>query len=192
MNLCFYITATMPKGTQIENIREILELYKMEFSEIHNPMVQAQLRPGELYFRATKDYCDCDTVLGSLNSLQDFQTVSKSKKVKALKKKNWTDDEINNWINEKLKAKQNKTNKKINPLERNEKLDRWINFLHDLLDDKKVSRIGILKHWYSRGLIDEEIKIRKTQRISISEVNSDLILNLDEDILYEIFPIYNF
>ena len=53
--MCFYITATMPKGTQLENIREILELYRMEFSEINNRMVKAQLRPGELYFRATKD-----------------------------------------------------------------------------------------------------------------------------------------
>jgi len=182
----------MPKGTQLEDIREILELYNMEFSEIHNPMVQAQLRPGELYFRATKDYCDCGTVLASLNSLQDFQTVSKSKKVKALKKKNWTDDEISNWINEKLKTKQDEKSKKFNPIERNEKLDRWVNFLHDLLGDKKVSRIAILKHWYSRGLEDETIKIGKTQKISIDEVNHDLLLNLYEDTLYEIFPIYNF
>ena len=85
-----------------------------------------------------------------------------------------------------------KNSKKFIPVERNEKLNRWINFFHDLLDDKKVSRIGILKHWYSRGLENEEIKIRKTQRISINEVNPDLLLNLYEDILYEIFPSYNF
>ncbi len=190
--MCFYITATLPKGTQIENIREILELYKMEFSEIQNHFVQAQLRAGELYFRATKDYCDCDTVLGSLNSLKDFQTISKSKKIKALKKKNWTDEEINNWINEKVRTKQIKNSKKFIPVERNERLNRWIHFFHEILDDKKVSHIGILKHWYSRGLENEEIKIRKTQRISINEVNPDLLLNLYEDTLYEIFPIYNF
>ena len=190
--MCFYITATLPKGTQIENIRGILELYKMEFSEIHNPKVQAQLRPGELYFRATKDYCDCDTVLGSLNSLQDFQNISKSKKIKALKKKNWTDDEINNWINEKLKTKQDKKSKRVNPLERDEKLNRWINFLHDLLNNKSVSRIGILKHWYTSGLKDEEITIKKTEKITINQVTPDLFLNLSEDTLYEFFPIYNF
>ena len=192
MNLCFYIAATMPKGTQIENIREILELYKMEFSEIHNPMVQAQLRPGELYFRATKDYCDCDTVLGSLNSLQDFQTISKSKKIKALKKKNWTEEEINNWINDKLRTKQNKHRKKFNPIERNEKLNRWINFLHDLLDNKTVSHIGLLKHWYTRGLENEDIKIKNTQKISINKVTPDFLLNIEEDLLYEFLTIYQF
>jgi hypothetical protein len=190
--LCFYITATLPRGTLIENIREILELYKMEFSEIHNHMVQAQLRPGEIYFRATKDYCDCDTVLGSLNRLQDFQTISKSKKIKTLKKKNWTEDQINNWINDKLQNKQKKSGKKFSPSERKERINRWFNFLHDLLDNKSVSRIGILKHWYTGGLEDEDITIMKTEKITINQVTPDLFLNLYEDTLYEFFPIYDF
>lgn len=182
----------MPRGTQIGNIREILDLYKMDFSEIANHLVESQLRPGELYFRATKDYCDCDTVLGSLNSLQDFQTLSKSKKVKALKKKNWSEEEINNWINEKVKSKQKKSNEKFTPTEIRVKLGRWSNFLHDLLDNKKVTRIGLLKHWYTGGLEKEEIKIRKTKKIVINQVTPELLLNLSEDILYEFFPVYDF
>ncbi|MHA1933087.1 MAG: hypothetical protein ACW96X_11125 [Promethearchaeota archaeon] len=192
MNLCFYITATLPKGTKIENIKEILKQYQMEFSEIDNHIIKLQLRPGELYFRATKDYCDCETVLGSLNSLQDFQVLSKSKKVKALKKNKWSEEEINNWINEKLKNKQNKSKEKFTPAERKIRLDRWGNFLHDLLDNKKVSRIGLLKHWYKMGLTDEEIKIKKTEKIVINQVTPELLLNLSEDVLYEVFPIYDF
>jgi hypothetical protein len=190
--LCFYITATLPKGTKIENIKEILKQYQMEFSEIDNHIIKLQLRPGELYFRATKDYCDCETVLGSLNSLQDFQVLSKSKKVKALKKNKWSEEEINNWINEKLKNKQNKSKEKFTPAERKIRLDRWGNFLHDLLDNKKVSRIGLLKHWYKMGLTDEEIKIKKTEKIVINQVTPELLLNLSEDVLYEVFPIYDF
>jgi hypothetical protein len=85
--MCFYITATLPKGTQISKLRNILDEYELEFSQIDNSMLISQLRSGELYLRATKSYCDCDTVLGSLNSLQDFQNLSKSKKVKNLRKK---------------------------------------------------------------------------------------------------------
>jgi hypothetical protein len=190
--LCFYITATLPKETQIENIRNILELYKMEFSEIHNHIVESQLRHGELYFRATKDHCDCNTLLGSLNNLQDFKNLSKSKKIKSLKKKNWSEEQINNWIKEKLKSKHEKSSEKFIPAERKVRLDRWGNFLHDLLDNKKVSRIGLLKHWYTMGLTDEEIKIRKTEKIVINQVTPDLLLNLSEDVLYEFFPIYDF
>ncbi len=190
--MCFYITATLPKGTQIENIRNILELYKMEFSEIHNHIVESQLRDGELYFRATKDYCDCDTLLGSLNNLQDFKNLSKSKKIKSLKKKNWSEEQINNWIKEKLKIKKEKSRENFIPAERKEGLDRWINFLHDLLDNKIIPRIGILKHWYTKGLEDEEIQITETKKISINQITPDLLLNLSEDKLYEIFPVYDF
>ncbi|MBY8984698.1 MAG: hypothetical protein KGD65_06515 [Candidatus Lokiarchaeota archaeon] len=190
--MCFYITATFPKGTQVGKLREILEFYQMDFSEIDNPVVKSQLRPDEKYFRATKDYCDCDTVLGSLNNLQDFQTLTKSKKVKALKKKNWSEEEINNWINEKLKTKQKNSNEKFTPTERKERIIRWVNFLHNLLDNKNVLRIGLLKHWYTGGLKDEEIKIKKTEKIAINQVTPELLLNLSEDILYEFFPIYDY
>ena len=190
--MCFYITATLPKRTQVDSFRELLDKHEMKFSPIHNLIVQSQLRPDELYFRATKNYCDCDTVLGSLNRFQDFQTLSKSKKVKALKKKNWSEEEINNWINTKLKSKQKKTGKKISPLEIKNEAERWIRFLHALLDNKIVSRIGILKHWYTKALEDEEIKIKKTQRISINEITQDLLLNLSNDILYEFLPVYEY
>ncbi|MFX1456559.1 MAG: hypothetical protein ACFFDB_14380 [Promethearchaeota archaeon] len=190
--MCFYITATLPKGTHIEEITEILESHQMKFSEIDNQKVKSQLRLGELYFRLTKDYCDCDTILGSLNSLQEYQTLTKSKKVKALKKKKWTDEQINDWIKEKLKNSEKDPNKKYTPTEMNLKLCRWTNFLHELLDKKKVSRIGLLKHWYVRGLEEEEIKIVKTEQIGIKQVNSDLLLHLSEDILYEFLPSYDF
>ena len=65
--------AIIPAGTRLENLGSILDKYEMEFSEIHNRTVESQLRPKELYFRATKSYCDCDTVLGSLNRNQEYQ-----------------------------------------------------------------------------------------------------------------------
>ena len=80
--MCFYITATLPEGTQLENLGKILDKYKMEFSKIHNIKVESQLRPKELYFRATRSYCDCDTILGSLNQQQEYKKLYDSKKVK--------------------------------------------------------------------------------------------------------------
>lgn len=64
--MCFYITTTLPKDTDIESIRTILDRYNIAFSPINKSNLISQLRPGELYFRATKDYCDCDTSLGIL------------------------------------------------------------------------------------------------------------------------------
>ncbi|MFX1477663.1 MAG: hypothetical protein ACFFCI_05995 [Promethearchaeota archaeon] len=190
--MCFYITATLPKGTQVENFRKILDEYNMSFSPIHNPLIQSQLRQDELYFRATKEYCDCDTILGSLNKLQDFQNLYNSKKVKSLKKKKWSEEKINNWIKQKLEIKNLKKSRKLTPPEIKQKAERWVDFLHHILDEKLVSRIGILKHWYTRGLEDEDIKIKKFQRININDLTQNILLNLSEDTLYEFLPSYQY
>jgi hypothetical protein len=190
--MCFYITATLPKGTQVDNFRNILDQNKMAFTPIINSKVQSQLRPHELYFRATKNYCDCDTVLGSLNNLQEFNKISNSKKVKALKKKNWSDVEINKWIDSKLRNRQKKSGKKLSPVERKNETERWMKFLNDLFDNKIVSRIGLLKHWYEQGLEEEPIEIIKTQKIPINDLTADLLLNMNEDILYEFIPDYKY
>ena len=92
--MCFYITTTLPKDTNIDSIKTILNRYNMAFSPINNINLRTQLRPGELYFRATKDYCDCDTSLGILNRESEYQVLLSSKKVKTLKKKKWTESEI--------------------------------------------------------------------------------------------------
>lgn len=190
--MCFYITATLPKGTKAENFRKLLDEYNMSFSPLHNPLIESQLRPGELYFRATKEYCDCDTIVGSLNNLQDFQNLYNSKKVKTLKKKKWSEEKINNWIKEKLETKKLEKRKKLSTYETKQKADRWMNFIHHLLDEKLVSRIGILKHWYTTGLEDEEFKIKKTEMINIADIKQELLLNLSEDTLYEFLPSYQY
>jgi len=86
--MCFYITATLPKNTSIESLKTLLDRYNMAFFPIKNNNVSPQFRLGELYFRATKDYCDCDTSLGILNRKREYQHLLNSKKVRTLKKKN--------------------------------------------------------------------------------------------------------
>ena len=87
--MCYYITATLPKNTFLENFRNLFYKHNMAFSPLTNTNVSAQLRPEELYFRATKDYCDCGTLLGSRNQMKSYQKLLKSKKVKTLRKKKW-------------------------------------------------------------------------------------------------------
>jgi len=190
--MCFYITATLPEGTQLENLGSILDKYEMEFSQIHNLKVKSQLRPKELYFRATRSYCDCDSILGSLNRQQEYQKLYNSKKVKTLKKKKWSEERINDWIDDKLKNKDPKKRKKLTSLEIETKLNRWTKFIQELLNNKIVSRIGILKHWYSGGLEEEEFIVKKTEKILLNDISQELLLNLNEDTLYEFFPNYNY
>ena len=162
----------------------------MAFSPLENSYVSSQLRPEDLYLRATKNYCDCDTVLGSYNQLKSYQKLLSSKKVKTLRKKKWTDEEIDKWIKEKLNNNEPKHRKKLTLLEEEQEINRWLDLLHGLLDSKKISRIGLLKHWYTKGLDDEDFTIKKIEKVNINTVNSDFILNVEEDVLYEYYSSY--
>ena len=77
-------------------------------------------------------------------------------------------------------------------MERDEEIKRWMEFLHSLLDPKIVSRIGLLKHWYNKGLQNEEIIIKRTERVEVNDISPELLLNLEEDVLYEFFLSYGF
>ncbi len=190
--MCFYITTTLPKDTNIDSIKTILDRYNMAFSPINNINLSSQLRPGELYFRATKDYCDCDTSLGILNRESDYQMLLSSKKVKTLKKKKWTESEIDEWIRKKLQKKPSHSKRSITEKERQLDIDRWINFILEIINSNKATRIGILKHWYRYGLYDEEIKLKRNIKLYIDEVKPELLLDLEDDVLYEFFPRYKF
>ncbi|MFX1328976.1 MAG: hypothetical protein ACFE91_12695 [Promethearchaeota archaeon] len=88
-------------------------------------------------------------------------------------------------INKPLHSKRSITEK-----ERNLDIKRWLNFITEIINSNKVSRIGILKHWYRYGLNDEEIALKKTLKSYLDEVKTDFLLNLEEDILYEFFLQY--
>ena len=184
--MCYYITATLPKDTKLEHLQQIVDDYKMGFTPIDNNHIKSQLRPQELYLRATKDYCDCDSVVGTSSTSHIYESLINSKKVKKLRKKKWTEDMIENWIAEKIKNKNNDTGKNW-PQFREKEATRWIKFLRDMLDIGKNSHIGILKHWYKGGLDSEQFAIKEKKRIKIDLVNTDFLLKLDEDILYEFF-----
>ncbi len=190
--MCYYITATLPEKTDIESIRTILDKYNMAFSPINNNNVRSQLRPGELYFQATKDYCDCDTSLGILNKDTEYQKLLNSKKVKALRKKKWKESKIDEWIRKKLQNKPIHTKRSITEKEKDLDIKRWINFISEIITSNKISRIGIIKHWYRYGINNEEITLKKTVKLYTDKVKSDFLLNLEGDVLYEFFPQYKF
>ena len=43
--MCFYITATLPKNTKLEELRNVFNKYNMAFSPLKNANVSYQLRP---------------------------------------------------------------------------------------------------------------------------------------------------
>ncbi|MFX1445125.1 MAG: hypothetical protein ACFFHV_17055, partial [Promethearchaeota archaeon] len=82
--------------------------------------------------------------------------------------------------------------KKLTPMEREKEITRWLDFLNSILNNKKVSRIGLLKHWYDKDLQTEVITLARTEKIYIDKITPEFLLNLEEDVLYEFLPAYSF
>ena len=188
--MCYYLTATLPKETNLLSLNPILEKFNMSFTPIQNKTIETQLRPGELYFRATKKYCDCDTVLGSRNRPQEYEKLLKSKKIKALRKQKWSDEQIEDWIMKKIATKSHKRGLKKTTQEIEKEINNWINFVENILKNNK--RIGLLKHWYKSSLDSEEIQLKKTEQVNLKDLTAEKLLKLDEDVLYEFFPLYTY
>ncbi len=186
--MCYYITATLPKNTRLDSLKPILGKFGMEFSILKNTNITSQLRPDEIYLRATKSYCDCNTTLGSLSITPEYDKMLKSQKVRGLRKKRWTDEQIHLWILEKINNKKPKGHDNLTPIEKDIEINNWINFLTVILSKNKLTRVGILKHWYSKGLSNEVFLIKNTERISVKELNFSILLNLEDDVLYEFHP----
>jgi len=185
--MCFYITATLPNKTDLDKIRTTLDQFEMAFIPLNNDSVSSQLTTGDLYLRATKSYCDCGTILGSLNRENEYQTLLNSKKVKTLRKKKWTDKEIDNWIKQKLQNKKQKKGGHLTTFETKEELKRWNLFIQTILTSQSSKYIGILKHWYAGGLTDEKINLKEIQRINLNKVTPEFLLNIEEDVLYKFY-----
>ena len=183
--MCYYITAILPKGTKVECLHEILNKYDMAFEEIENTNIRSQLQEGDLYLKATKAYCDCNTILGSKNLSQDYQSLLKSKKVKKLRKMKWTEQQIDDWIKEKLGKEDKNKLKILTEHEKELECNRWLHFIEAIICGGKVSRLGIIKHWYTHSLKDAKFDIIMTQKINVSNLERDLLLTLEEDFLYE-------
>jgi len=186
--MCYYITATLPKNTRLDSLKPILEKFDMDFSLLKNTNITSQLRQEEIYLRATKSYCDCNTTLGSQSITPEYNKLLKSQKVRGLRKKRWTDEQIHLWILEKINNKKPKGHDNLTPIEKESEINNWINFLTALLGKNKLTRVGILKHWYSKSLSNEDFLIKNIERISVKKLNSNILLNLEDDVLYEFHP----
>ncbi len=183
--MCYHFTSTLPKATDLEPIRQVIERYDMAFEPIENPNVASQLRSGELYFVTTKGHCDCGTILGSLSTSKKFNVIMQSKKVHKLRKKGWDDDMIAQWAMDKLKSKKQTQGRKFSPREVEHETNRWIQFLRELQQTGNISHIGLLKHWYSGRLESEQINIKTTEQVNLADVTADYLTKIEDDVLYE-------
>lgn len=168
--MCIQITGILPLETEIENIKGLLEEYDFEFSVIHNQAIVTQLSKDEVYYKVTKYGCDCDTGLGKY----EVYNMNFDSKLELSNKSDLDETFINS-----LRQDFNDRNKGYKT-----DVKKWGNFIKRILGNNEIHRIGILLHFYEQGYEFEKFKIKEIKKYKVNQVNSDLLLKLEEDILY--------
>lgn len=175
--MCQFITITLPKETNLDEIKPLFDQFEMSQHLIHNSYVQTQLNSDDHYINTTSRMCDCDSVIAS-----NFQHLNLEEKyasdIKRKKKKGWSETKINRWIVQKENSGRNEELQQDN--------ERWMQFLTELLNVNQIGKVGILIHWYDLGLEDEPIDLKEKRKIQSDDLVDDTLENMEYDILYEI------
>ena len=183
--MCHYITATLPKGADLDELVTVFDQFKLGFEVIHNPHLESQFPAGEHYILTTRNQCDCGTALGSLHSNADGRLPTYERDLQKFRKQGWSEAKIKRWVQEKELARENAEIKSqtVTGYEISQ-VAYWVDFLTTALKLGHTSRIGLLLHWYKGSLTNERIKLKNIVTTSVSEITPDYLLQIEEDTLY--------
>ena len=162
-------------------MRQLLERYNMSFEPVANDHVRSQLPPRTLYCRATRDFCDCGTLLGSgRNDPSISENAREQRHIERLRKKGWSEAKISRWQSQKSLSAVNQDRSDQN------ETSRWTNFLLEVLTNQYANRIGLIIHDYSGSLKSEKFSVKRLDKISAHALTQDFFKQMEADVLYEI------
>ena len=183
--MCHYITATLPHAVDLKSVASVFESYKFGFELISNSHVAAQI-DSQSYVLTSRKHCDCGTALGSLSHQTTATDLSYDRELRKFRKQGWSDAKIKRWLEQKEQTReQHRREDEALAKTTSHELERWIEFLNDLLKARLVSQFGLLLHWYHTSIESERIKIQRKERVRLPDLNAELLMRIEEDVLYE-------
>ena len=132
--MCHHITATLPRVGELKSVAPIFESHKLGFELISNPHVAEQVDPQDWYILTSRRHCDCGTALGSLKHERAAKVLSYDRELKKFRKQGWSEAKIQRWLEQKEQTKERHRREDEALADgRGPELDRWIEFLNDLI-----------------------------------------------------------
>ena len=185
--MCHYITATLSRVVELKSVAPIFESHKLGFEVISNPHLAEQVDPQDWYILTSRKHCDCGTALGSPNHERTAKVSSYDRELKKFRQQGWSGAKIQRWLEQKEQNKErHRRQDEALASGGGPELDRWIEFLNDLVGFGHAPRIGLLLHWYGGTIEGERIKIKRRERVRLAEVNPERLMKIEEDVLYEV------
>ena len=178
--MCHFITATVPSKTDLPHLNGVLENFDLTFQIVRNRFVERQLPRNTFYGNLSREMCDCGTPIGSNEEKLLTYEVGQHK-IKKLRRRNWSEDRIEKWIEEKRAA--DEQTRAAAERYRIEALSRWQKMVITVVQSEVAASIGLLKHWYSDGPPTERFNI-SIQHLPIGQVTAEYLFRISEDTLY--------
>ena len=186
--MCHYITGIISGKVTVQELNSVGQEFGLKFETCPNEFVQKQLENGESYIWKHCNYCDCGTLLGSLNEKNIKRTKNVSElEIGKLKRKGWSEAKIQRFLNDKnKKAEQNDKDLEQRKLSSENGIQEWVDFCKKIFETIPINTFGILLHWYKRGISNERIMLNERILIGKSELTAKKLLEIEEDTLYVI------
>jgi hypothetical protein len=186
LQVCYFITTTLPAGSNIEAAASIARQYGRIWEPLNNPFIIPQLEPGEEHFTTTSSHCDCGTQIGlRTRPAAGRNERAAERKISRLRHKGWSNAKIERWLSEK-RATEKKRKKRASEVSGVTLIGAWEDLLRTLIAQLQISYVGLLLHWYSGGLQSERINILRRVSVPVSNLNPTFLLEIEEDVLYRI------
>ena len=203
--MCLFITVLLPKDADMGELAPLIEKYGLDLYAYESGGPLSKLRPNDIcYSPRLHPHCDCGTDLGKakhheqyVEHMREYVQREKDKRnaIASEGKKStlWSrvrqrfskrDNEFDLFeIYEEDLKRIDEGEKWPNGWERDD-LDIWMGFLREVLASDNTDHVGIVIGWVS-GADTLPEKVTRVQRVLLDELKEDVLLNMEEDVLYE-------
>jgi hypothetical protein len=208
-----FITATLPAEVRYALVEPVLKRHALGWTPLRNPSLKAALAGDQLYL-TTRGHCDCDSALGRLGRWAHQRPAgdggghvggaagapagasqAADPEVARLRKKGWGEAKIRRWLAQRAQAAANwqraeavraeAVGSELREAGETGEAQRWLEALRELVSAPlRLKHVGLLLHQYPGGLEGERITVARRQSVSAAALDLQLLLELEEDVLY--------
>lgn len=174
--MCYFVTAVLPAKMVSQSVKTIFHEQSFGFQVVSNASLQEILSAGDQQILTTPGTCDCGTVLGSASTGNTSPSARIDRDLQKLRSRGWSDAKIQRWQSQREEAQHNH--------HRPSEAERWVQLIHNVLEQSQAKRMGLLLHSYSASVELENVSISDSRKVQLSEVTVDFLTHLQEDVVY--------
>lgn len=172
--MCRFITALVHADADLAALQAIAQRHGRRLLPTSNPSIERECGPGLRYCLTTPEHCDCDTPLGARLRERTKDPVEAAQR---MRRKGWSEAKIERALAQRQSAREAHAPSQ-------DPCAPWLALIRDVLTQTRSTRFGLLMHWYG-GPLEDDIVLSDRQSLPLAELNTQLLGQLRDDVLYE-------